>query len=79
MQKIVKSIGSAVEKLLAVSPMPLVVCSPNVRMHLKKLTERIIPNLNIISYNEIDPLYNVESVAIIGLPEGAVSDKNVMD
>jgi flagellar biosynthesis protein FlhA len=79
MQKIVKSIGTAVEKLLSVSPMPLVVCSPNVRMHLKKLTERIIPHLNIISYNEIDPLYNVESVAIIGLPEGSAGDKNVMD
>jgi flagellar biosynthesis protein FlhA len=79
MQKIVKSISAAVEKLLSVSPMPLVVCSPNVRMHLKKLTERIIPHLNIISYNEIDPLYNVESVAIIGVPEGAAGDKNVMD
>jgi flagellar biosynthesis protein FlhA len=79
MQKIIQSISQAVEKLLAASSTPLVVCSPNVRMHLKKLTERIIPHLNIISYNEIDPLYNVESVAIVGIPEGTDSEKNNMD
>jgi flagellar biosynthesis protein FlhA len=79
MQKIIQGISQAVEKLLGVSSTPLVVCSPNVRMHLKKLTERLIPHLNIISYNEIDPLYNVESVAIVGLPEGAINEKNVMD
>jgi flagellar biosynthesis protein FlhA len=79
MQKILQGMGAAIEKLLGVSSTPLIVCSPNVRMHLKKLTERIIPHLNIISYNEIDPLFNVESVGIIGVPDGILADKNEID
>jgi flagellar biosynthesis protein FlhA len=79
LQKIIQGISQAVEKLLGVSSTPLMVCSPNVRLHLKKLTEKIIPHLNIISYNEIDPLYNVESVAIVGMPEGVANEKNNMD
>jgi flagellar biosynthesis protein FlhA len=58
---------------------PLVVCSPNIRFHLKKLTERIIPNLNIISYNEIDPVFNVESAGIIGIPDEPLPEKNEVE
>lgn len=79
MQKIAASIGQAVEKLLTLSSVPLVVCSPNIRFHLKKLTERIIPNLNIISYNEIDPVFNVESAGIIGIPEEPLLEKNEVE
>ncbi len=69
MQKMMRSIGEAIEKLLNLSPVPVLVCSPNIRIHMKKLTERVIPNLNVVSYNEIDPLFNVESVGVVSLPE----------
>lgn len=67
LQKIYKAISEGIEKLLQHSPIPLIVCSPNVRMHLKKLTEKVIPQMNIISYNEIDSLYSVDSLGVISL------------
>lgn len=69
LQKIYKAISEGIEKLLQHSPIPLIVCSPNVRMHLKKLTEKVIPQMNIISYNEIDSLYNVDSLGVISLED----------
>ncbi len=68
-QKLIQAITSGMEKLLNISSVPLLVCSPNIRMHIKKITERLIPQLNILSYNEIDPMFNVESLAVIKLPE----------
>ena len=34
---------------------PLLLCSPIVRRHLRHLTERFIPNLVILSHNELTP------------------------
>ncbi len=41
---------------------PIVLCSPSVRLALKRLTERAAPQLVVLSYSEIAPGLRVESI-----------------
>ncbi|HET9029903.1 MAG TPA: FHIPEP family type III secretion protein, partial [Candidatus Aquilonibacter sp.] len=44
---------------------PIVLCSPSVRLALKRLTERAAPQLVVLSYSEIASGLRVESIGQI--------------
>jgi flagellar biosynthesis protein FlhA len=44
---------------------PVVVCSPNVRMYVRQLLERFLPNIAILSHNEIPPGVRVLSLGMV--------------
>jgi flagellar biosynthesis protein FlhA len=44
---------------------PVLLCSPTIRPHVKKLTERYLPNLVVISHNEIAPHLQVRSIGTV--------------
>jgi flagellar biosynthesis protein FlhA len=48
---------------------PIVLCSPSVRLALKRLTERAAPQLVVLSYSEIAPGLRVESIGQITATE----------
>jgi flagellar biosynthesis protein FlhA len=57
-QKIVNNLAQNIEKCAALNYQPVVVCSSQVRGHFKKLVDRFIPNITVLSYDEI--LNNIE-------------------
>jgi flagellar biosynthesis protein FlhA len=44
---------------------PVLLCSPTIRPHVKKLTERYLSNLVVISHNEIAPHLQVRSIGTV--------------
>jgi len=46
---------------------PIVLCSPVVRPYFKQLTERFVPNLTVLSHNEISPDILIESIGVVGI------------
>ena len=48
---------------------PIVLCSPSVRLALKRLTEQAAPQLVVLSYSEIAPGLRVESIGQISTTE----------
>lgn len=44
---------------------PVLLCSPTIRPHVKKLTERYLSNLAVISHNEIAPHLQVRSIGTV--------------
>lgn len=50
---IMNKIGELIENFKKMNNQPIVMCSAQIRSHLKKLTERFIPNLVVLSYNEV--------------------------
>ncbi len=50
---------------------PIVLCSPSVRLALKRLTERAAPALVVLSYSEIAPGLRVESIGQISTTDEA--------
>ena len=63
LQDLFQAIGQALEE--HVLPYPIVLTSPQVRMALKRLTERAMPRLIVLSYNEISTDIQVNAVGTV--------------
>jgi len=68
LQKIYGQITQLMERLVPQVRNLVVLCSPQVRFHLKRLTERVFPQLVVLSYNEIPPEFKVQSLGMIEMP-----------
>ncbi len=64
-QQMFRSLSSGIEKMAGQNRQPLVLCSPNVRPYFKKLIERFIPHLTVLSFSELLPRTEIQSVGII--------------
>ncbi|OQY45233.1 MAG: hypothetical protein B6240_09150 [Desulfobacteraceae bacterium 4572_87] len=65
--RIVTSLTQNLEGFSERNQQPIVLCSAQVRPHFKKLVDRFIPDLVVLSYDEIVNSVNVESIATVGL------------
>ena len=68
-QKLLSRLVDWTGRVMNAGHQPEVLCSPVVRFHLKRLTEKMIPNLIVLSYNEILPDINVESLGMVSIDE----------
>ena len=66
-QNVLASVGREVAKLQEKGLQPIVLCAPQIRPALKKLTDRSFPTLVVLSWNEIAPKVNVNSVGQVSL------------
>jgi flagellar biosynthesis protein FlhA len=65
-QAIIDGLGKSINALDSNTP-PVLLCTPTIRPHVKRLTERYFPNLGVISHNEIAPNLNVKSIGTVRL------------
>jgi len=66
-QVIFNNLSIAIQKLVSIGEQPIVLTSPIVRYYFKELTEQLIPDLIVLSYNEIDPDIEVQSVGTVSI------------
>ncbi|KYD09408.1 flagellar biosynthesis protein FlhA [Caldibacillus debilis] len=66
-QQILENIAKQVEAMASKNMNPVVLCSPAVRMYVRDLTERYFPNVPILSYNELEPGIEVQSVGVVNI------------
>lgn len=66
-QKIYDKLGAVIKDATTVGYQPIVLCSPNIRLTFRKLTERLSAKLMVLSYNEIIPEAEVHSIGVVGL------------
>lgn len=64
-EKILTQIGQQMDNFQKMDRLPVGLCSPRLRPHFKRFTERMFPNLSILSYNEIVTQVKVQSIGII--------------
>ncbi|GAA0495709.1 flagellar biosynthesis protein FlhA [Salinibacillus aidingensis] len=64
-QKIIQSINQQIEKLSLQEATPVLLCSPAIRMYVKQLIERFLPQVVVLSYNEIEPSVEVQSTGVV--------------
>ncbi len=62
-QALINSLTKALQN--AVGATPVLLCTPTIRLHVKRLTERYLPSLAIISHNEIAPHLKVRSIGTV--------------
>ncbi len=65
--KVVAAITQAVERASQRNILPVILTSPTIRRHLRKLIERSLPYISVISQSEIPPEVKVEILEVIKL------------
>ncbi|MCB9025964.1 MAG: flagellar biosynthesis protein FlhA [Bdellovibrionaceae bacterium] len=64
-QELIGQIAGAIEKHPEIAGQPILLTSPTIRRHVFKLVSRFIPQLIVLSHNELTPTANVASVGIV--------------
>ncbi len=65
--KMISNIAQQIESHPEIAGQPILLTSPTVRRHIFKLVSRFIPQLIVLSHNEITTDARVQSVATVGL------------
>ncbi len=66
-QKIFDNLNSEVGKLSSMGVQPIILTSPIVRIYFKRLIEQVAPDLIVLSYNELDPSAEIQSIGMVSL------------
>ncbi len=64
---ILSNLSKQVQKLLQLGQQPVILASPIVRLYFKKLADQVIPGLVVLSYNELDPGLEIQSIGVISV------------
>ncbi len=64
-KKMVASLQKMVATFTAGGLQPIVLCSPNTRIHFRKILEKLLPNVVILAHNEISREANVKSLGMV--------------
>lgn len=65
LQLVLRSLQSALEDEVNAGRQPVLLTSPNVRSYVKQFTRRMLANLPVVSYNELDPEVVIESARVV--------------
>ena len=66
-QKILISINQTLERIAQANYQPIILCSPTIRRHLKKLLERFLPQVVVLSHNELTTQAKIQSLGTVTL------------
>ncbi len=65
LHQLVQAVNNEVGKVIAMGLHPVILCSPVLRRHLRKLLERFIPELAVISHNELSSTVEIQAAGMI--------------
>jgi flagellar biosynthesis protein FlhA len=66
-QKILANINQTLEKVAHLNVPPVILCSPTIRRHLKKLLDRFLPQVVVLSHNELTTQAKIQSLGTVNL------------
>jgi len=66
-QNIMNSLAKMTERFSPINQQPIVLCSAQIRSHFKRFIDRFIPNLVVLSYNDIVSNAKINSLGTVGL------------
>ncbi|MBV5340634.1 MAG: flagellar biosynthesis protein FlhA [Deltaproteobacteria bacterium] len=69
-QQIISSVRSMSERFGASGAQPLLLASPSIRRHVRKLIERFVPHMAVLSHNEIPQNVKIQSLGVVSLNAG---------
>ena len=70
-QELIKQIEKLIKKFDQSQTLPVLLCSPTVRLHLKRLVERFLPQLAVLSHSEIDSKMKIKNLGMVKINNAA--------
>lgn len=74
-QKVLEGTKEQIEQMAAAGYQPVAFCSPRVRIHFKRLADRMAPTLAVLSYNELSSGAKLETMGMVTLSNADSTDK----
>jgi len=53
------------ERMMRAELLPVLLCSPELRRHVRALTERVVPHLRVLAMTEVPPTIELKSFAVV--------------
>ncbi len=69
-QRLIQAIAQVLERLKPQGTLPVLLCSPSIRRHVRSLLEQSLPHLPVLSYAEIAPQVSIRSVGMVEVTDG---------
>jgi len=66
-QVIARNLMKEIQKFMSMGEQPLILTSPSVRMYFRRIAEGVSPGIVVLSYNEIDPSVEVQSIGMVNI------------
>lgn len=66
-QQIYDSLSDQVSRMINAGQQPIILASPAIRMYMRQLMERLMPDIPVISYSELEPHVEVQSVGMVNV------------
>ncbi len=66
-RQFISQLNEQAAQMLQETNQAVVLCSPLIRSHVKQLVDRFIPNITVISHNELTPSVNIRSFGTVRL------------
>ncbi len=75
-QRILEETRSQAERMAALGYQPVILCSPKVRIHFRRLVERMAPTLAVLSFNELSSGTKLETIGMVSLAKENFSQQS---
>ena len=62
-----QKMNEQVNRLLQMGQQPIVLTSPAIRMYLRQVIERTMQDIPVLSYSELEPNVEIQSVGVVNL------------
>jgi flagellar biosynthesis protein FlhA len=66
-EQLLRRIAADIERMMSTNLTPVVLCPPPIRRHLRKLTERVMPQLSIVSMSEVPNHVSLKAFGMVSL------------
>lgn len=66
-QAIYQKLAEQANKLVQSGQQPIILASPTIRMYLRQLLERTMQDIPVLSYNELEPNVEIQSMGVVNL------------
>lgn len=66
-QTIYQKVAEQLDKLVQQGRQPIILASPTIRMYLRQLLERSMQDVTVLSYSELEPQAEIQSVGVVNL------------
>ena len=67
--RMLQQLGAEIQRVTEAGYLPIILCAARIRLPLKRLTERSMPNLVVLSFAEVPSDFKVQCEATVNLPQ----------
>jgi flagellar biosynthesis protein FlhA len=60
-------LNEQVNKAIQAGQQPVILTSPTIRMYLRQLLERTMQDIPVLSYSELEPSVEIQSMGVVNL------------